>query len=146
MHAAQQCACFSCNVLHCVHALTIGHPVTQTPARPVQQAYLSRGGNDWQPMAAACTLHLLPSLKRVEFRFSFSEMSPPQDLLARLLSPAAPLAPLGVQQLQHLAMVFPVRSMAQPTVQLPDAMSLLTQVQTTPAVLFVPNSGSTRAL
>ncbi|KAI3433428.1 hypothetical protein D9Q98_003243 [Chlorella vulgaris] len=94
----------------------------------LEQAYLSRGGNEWQPMAAACTLHLLPSLKRVEFRFSFSEMSPPQDLLARLLSPAAPLAPLGVQQLQHLAMVFPVRSMAQPTVQLPDAMSLLTQL------------------
>ena len=104
--------------------------------------YLARGGDDWQPEAAACTLPLLPVLRLLEFRFSFDEEEPPQNLPSLLLlpqpRPGVPLLPPPPQQppslhhlrqqLQHLVLVFPIRSVIPPTEHLPDEMSTLVQV------------------
>lgn len=107
----------------------------------LETVYLCRGGADWQPAAAARTLHRLPSLQRLQIRFSLSEEAPPQDLVSLLLLPRpAPLAPAaaaaaaGLQQLRHLALIYPIRSVVPPTEALPDAMSTLTQVGGCPAV------------
>jgi hypothetical protein len=104
--------------------------------------YLARGGDNWQPEAAACTLPQLPALRLLEFRFSFDEEEPPQNLPSLLLlpqpGPGLPLLPPLQQQppslhhlrqqLQHLVLVFPIRSVIPPTEQLPDEMSTLVQV------------------
>ena len=106
------------------------------PAPPhlLQAVYLARGGDDWQPEAAATALSLLPSLKRLQIRFSLGEDEGPEQLLSLLLPPPPP--PLSDAQevagslpaLCHLALIYPVRSMMPPTQPLPCTMSMLTGV------------------
>ena len=112
----------------------------------LQSVRLARGGDDWQPEAAACTLQLLPALRLLEFYFSFDEEEPPQNLLSLLLLPQPqpdlllpPQQPQQLhQQLQHLALVFPIRSVIPPTHQLPDELSTLTQVGGWQAMVLPP--------
>jgi hypothetical protein len=115
--------------------------------RKLTSVFLARGGDAWQPTAAARVLGLLPALARLQFRFSFGEEAPPQDLLSVLLAPqprqlsaAAPPAVAllpSLRQLEHLSLVYPIRNVVPPTERLPAALSELTQVRASPACLRV---------
>ncbi|PSC76901.1 Leucine-rich repeat-containing 40 [Micractinium conductrix] len=105
----------------------------------LESVFLARGGEDWQPWVAACVLQQLPSLERLQFHFSFDDEEPPQDLLQLLLLPDAAAAALGgaaaaaglgpgLPTLNHLALVYPPRSVIPPTSPLPDALSTMTQL------------------
>lgn len=48
------------------------------PALPLQQVYLGKGGDDWQPAVAASVVRHLPALQHLQFRFSFDDEQPPQ--------------------------------------------------------------------
>lgn len=97
------------------------------PTASLQQVYLGRGAADWQPMAAVHVLRRVPSLARLQFRFSFDDEQQPQDLVGELLRPAPGAALPALRHLRHLALVFPPRSIVPPTAHLPDCMSTLTQ-------------------
>ncbi|KAL4421989.1 hypothetical protein ABPG77_011012 [Micractinium sp. CCAP 211/92] len=101
----------------------------------LEAVVLSRGAADWQPAVAAGVLRELPALRRLQIRFSFDGEEPPEGLLSLLLPSGPAAAPgaamdarLGMPQLQHLALIFPPRSVLPPTAPPPDALSTLTQL------------------
>lgn len=131
-------ACCAAHAAHAAHSQRCSRgtdhccpPTRSLPALPpVQQVYLGRGGEGWQPAVAARALSRLPALARLEFRFSFDYEDPPQDLLGELLLRplrGVPGAAPPLRQLSHLALVFPPRSVSPPTAHLPDSLSELTQ-------------------
>ncbi|KAI7844570.1 hypothetical protein COHA_001928 [Chlorella ohadii] len=66
-----------CGPLHLGVIFQAMAPFAQQFTR-LEQVYLAKGSEDWQPAVAAAVLRQLPALQRLQFRFSFDDEQTPQ--------------------------------------------------------------------